>query len=115
MYTFAGEDAITQVIYNLVDNAVKFSPEGGKLGLQVFTRGKKVCIAVENDGTIPEEELPLIFDRFHKTDKSRSRKTEGWGLGLYITRQLLVRHGEDIVAASREGKTRFSFTLPLVK
>ena len=116
LYTFAGEDAIVQVLYNLVDNAVKFCPEGGALRLEARARGKKILISVENDGpTIPPEELPLIFDRFHKTDKSRSRDKEGWGLGLYITRQLLLSHGEDIFVVSREGKTKFTFTLPFIR
>lgn len=115
-YTFAGEDAIIQVLYNLVDNAVKFCPENGALRLAARTHGKKILISVENDGpTIPQEELPLIFDRFHKTDKSRSRAKEGWGLGLYITRQLLLSHGEDIFVVSRDGKTKFTFTLPYIR
>ena len=84
--------------------------------LEARARGKKILISVENDGpTIPPEELPLIFDRFHKTDKSRSREKEGWGLGLYITRQLLLSHGEDIFVVSREGKTKFTFTLPFIR
>ena len=115
VYTSANEDAITQVVYNLVDNAVKFSTQGGTLVLSVTEGGNKIYISVQNDGpTIPPEELPLVFDRFHKMDKSRSRDRESWGLGLYIVRTLVSSHGENISVTSREGKTTFTFTLPLV-
>ena len=115
VFTFAGQDAITQVIYNLVDNAVKFCPEGGTLSLFVREGGNKIYVGVSNDGqTIPAEELPLVFDRFHKTDKSRSQNRDSWGLGLYIVRTLIDSHGENISVTSRDGKTTFTFTLPLV-
>ena len=114
VYTFAEEDQMTQVVYNLVDNAVKFCPEGGRLGVSVREGGGKAYVSVSNDGeTIPPEELPLVFDRFHKTDKSRSRK-DGWGLGLYIVRTIVCGHGEDISVTSRDGRTEFTFTLPVV-
>jgi signal transduction histidine kinase len=115
VFTFASEDAITQVIYNLVDNAVKFCPEGGVLSLFVRVGGSKVYVGVSNEGeVIPPEELPLVFDRFHKTDKSRSRNRDSWGLGLYIVRTIIDSHGENISVTSRENKTSFTFTLPLV-
>ena len=79
-YTYACEDYITQVIYNLLDNAVKFCPEGGTLGLKISKSNTKVFVSVSNDGdTIPADELPLVFDRFHKLDKARNKK-DGWGL-----------------------------------
>ena len=113
-YTRASQDAITQVVYNLVDNGVKFCPQGGALRLSVRTGQDKVFVSVGNDGdTIPPEELPLVFDRFHKLDKSRA-KSDGWGLGLYIVKNLILRHGEDISVTSQNGKTEFTFTLPLV-
>ena len=115
LYTFADQDAITQVIYNLIDNAVKFCPEGGTLGLRIREGGGKIFVSVSNDGeTIPPEELPLVFDRFHKTDKARSRNSDGWGLGLYIVKTLVCSHGENISVTSRDGKTEFTFTMPLV-
>jgi len=111
---WAEEDSITQVVYNLIDNAVKFCDPGGGLYLQVESDGVKATVSVANTGeTIPPEELSLIFDRFHKTDKSRSRDREGVGLGLYIVRTIVVTHGEDISVTSRDGVTRFSFTLPV--
>ncbi len=115
VYTRADSDAITQVVYNLVDNAVKFCPAGGQLSLKIKEGGDKVYVAVGNDGnTIPPEELPLVFDRFHKLDKSRAENRDGWGLGLYIVKTLICRHGEDISVTSQKGKTEFTFTLPLV-
>lgn len=111
---WAEEDSITQVVYNLIDNAVKFCEREGCLFLQVESDGMKATVSVANTGqTIPEGELPLVFDRFHKTDKSRSVDREGVGLGLYIVRTIVVTHGEDISVTSRDGVTRFSFTLPV--
>ena len=114
VFTHACQDYITQVIYNLMDNAVKFCPEGGNLGLQVRQGGSKVYVTVSNDGnTIPPQELPLLFDRFHKLDKSRSENRDGWGLGLYIVKTIVCSHGEDISVSSANGRTEFTFTLPL--
>ena len=113
-YTMAGPDYITQVIYNLLDNAVKFCPEGGDLGMKIRVGTTKLYVSISNSGeTIPPSELPLVFDRFHKLDKSRSKK-EGWGLGLYIVKTIVCRHGEDISVTSQNGITTFTFTLPLV-
>ncbi|MBQ8880756.1 MAG: HAMP domain-containing histidine kinase [Oscillospiraceae bacterium] len=115
VYTRANADAITQVVYNLLDNAVKFCPAGGTLSLKIREGGEKLYVSVGNDGeTIPPEELPLVFDRFHKLDKSRAENRDGWGLGLYIVKTLVCRHGEDISVTSQNGKTEFTFTLPLV-
>ena len=114
-YTWAGPDYITQVIYNLLDNAVKFCPQGGTLGLKIKTGTTKLYVSISNEGeTIPPAELPLVFDRFHKLDKSRSQNRDGWGLGLYIVKTIVCRHGEDISVTSQNGVTTFTFTLPLV-
>ena len=115
LFTWASQDMVTQVIYNLIDNAVKFCPEGGTLGLSMKEGGSKIYISVSNEGEcIPPEELPLVFDRFHKTDKSRSQNRDGWGLGLYIVKTIVCSHGENISVSSRDGKTQFTFTMPLV-
>ena len=115
VFTRADKDAVTQVVYNLLDNAVKFCTEGGTLGLKLRIGGNKVYVTVSNEGrTIPPEELPLVFDRFHKIDKARNRSQEGWGLGLYIVKTLVCSHGENISVASRDGRTEFTFTMPLV-
>ena len=108
-------EAVTQVLYNLIDNAVKFIDDGGTLSIRVERSGNKAVTTVGNTGpTIAPEELPLIFDRFHKTDKSRSTDRDGVGLGLYIVKTIVLAHGEDIYVTSRDGKTEFTFTLPLV-
>ena len=113
--TIANRDYITQVIYNLLDNAVKFCPEAGTLGLKIREGGNKAYISISNTGeTIPPEELPLVFDRFHKLDKSRSQNRDGWGLGLYIVKTIVCSHGENISVSSKDGKTEFTFTMPLV-
>ncbi len=113
VYTRADEDAIRQVVYNLLDNAVKFCPEGGKLQLRLREGTNKLYVGISNSGqTIPPEELPLVFERFHKTDKSRGSK-DGWGLGLYIVKTIIGSHGEDISVSSAGGNTEFTFTLPL--
>ena len=115
VFTRAEKDAVTQVVYNLLDNAVKFCTEGGELGLKLRIGGNKIYVTISNEGqTIPPEELPLVFDRFHKIDKARNRSQEGWGLGLYIVKTLVCSHGENISVASRDGKTEFTFTMPLV-
>ncbi len=115
VFAHANEDYITQVIYNLLDNAVKFCPPDGIMGIQIREGGGKVYVSVSNDGeTIPPEELSLVFDRFHKLDKSRSQNRDGWGLGLYIVKTIICSHGENISVSSAGGKTVFTFTLPLV-
>lgn len=115
VFTRAHQDNIIQVLYNLLDNAVKFCPQGGQLWLKLRPGGSKIYVSVSNSGqTIPPQELPLVFDRFHKLDKSRSENREGWGLGLYIVRTIIDAHGENISVTSRDGITEFTFTLPFV-
>ena len=115
VFTRAEQDSVTQVIYNLLDNAVKFCQEGGDLTLRLREGGNKVYMTVANQGaTIPADELPLVFDRFHKIDKSRSQNRDGWGLGLYIVKTIINSHGENISVTSRDGLTEFTFTLPHV-
>lgn len=109
-------DAVSQVIYNLLDNAVKFIDDGGTLSVHARQQGGKAVVSIANTGpTIDPAELPLIFDRFHKTDKSRSTDRDGVGLGLYIVKTIVLAHGEDIYVTSRDGKTEFTFTMPLKK
>ena len=115
VFTRANQDYVTQVVYNLIDNAVKFCPAAGVLGIRVKEGDSMAYISVSNQGeTIPPEELSLVFDRFHKTDKSRSQNRDGWGLGLYIVKTIVCSHGENISVTSRDGKTEFTFTMPLV-
>jgi signal transduction histidine kinase len=116
VYVMANEDSITQVIYNLIDNGVKFAEKDTPFLLTVAVSGGKALVSIGDHGpTIPPEELPLVFDRFHKSDKSRSMDKTGVGLGLYIVKTILGSHGEDITVESREGLTTFTFTLELTK
>ena len=105
-------DMITQVLYNLLENAAKFAREGSTLYLGVAMMDGKALVTVRNVGdTIPAEELPLLFERFHKSDKSRSEDKDGYGLGLYIVKTILQQHKEDISVTSENGVTTFTFSL----
>ena len=105
-------DMITQVIYNLLENAAKFAREGSTLYLGVTTIDGKARVTGRNVGdTIPAEELPLLFERFHKSDKSRSEDKDGVGLGLYIVKTILEQHRETIRVTSENGVTAFTFSL----
>ena len=105
-------DMITQVIYNLLENATKFGRAGSTLYLGVAVIDGKARVTVRNLGeTIPAEELPLLFERFHKSDKSRSEDKDGVGLGLYIVKTILEQHKEKINVTSEDGVTTFSFSL----
>ena len=114
--TRGDKDSITRVVYNLIDNAVKFSAPGGVISIELWKQGGRAYLSVENHGeTIPPDELPLIFDRFHKADKSRSADREGVGLGLYIVKTILDNHNEDIFVVSSNGVTKFVFSLTIEK
>ena len=108
-------DLITQVIYNLLENAAKFAAPGSTLYLGLTeTGGDKAGVTVRNTGhTIPAEEIPLLFERFHKSDKSRSEDKDGYGLGLYVVKTILSQHKEKITVTSENGVTSFSFTVQL--
>lgn len=113
----ADKDAIQQVIFNLIDNAIKFTPEEGTLSLSVRLQGDKAVFGVRNSGEgIPEEELKHLFDRFYKSDRSRGLDKKGMGLGLFIAKSIISAHGEEIWVESRYGDyTQFFFSLPLVE
>ena len=109
-------DLLTQVVYNLLENAAKFASQGSTLFLGLEKKGCKAVVTVRNTGlTIPPEELPLLFERFHKSDRSRSADKDGVGLGLYIVRTILEQHHEKITAESENGVTTFSFTVQLAE
>lgn len=119
MYVLADRDAIHQILYNICDNAVKFASERGKLKMS-FTwstaegnRRRKAVVKVYNEGQgIPAEDLPFVFDRFYKSDKSRSLDKSGVGLGMFISKTIMDAHGETISVDSEYGKyCEFTFTL----
>lgn len=110
----ADRDAITQVIYNLLDNAIKFSKPGSCLIVRLYRDNQKAYVSIKDFGeTIPPEDLPFIFDRFHKSDRSRSLDKDGVGLGLYLVKTIINSHDEDIAVKSKDGMTEFVFTLKL--
>ena len=114
--TVGDKDAITQVIYNLLDNAAKFARPDSAIRIELWKEDGKAYFSVENEGeTISKEELPLIFDRFHKTDHSRSMDRDGVGLGLYIVKTILDSHGQNVFVTSQDGVTKFTFTLDLLE
>ena len=116
MQVLADPDAITRVLYNLMDNAVKFAAPGSTLCVSLWKSEGKAYVSVRDHGeTIPPDDLPFIFDRFHKSDRSRSLDRDGVGLGLYLVKSILDAHGEDIAVTSRDGVTEFVFTLTLAK
>lgn len=113
LYALGDGDAIHRVLYNLMDNAVKFTPPHGEIALSLYPEGKKFYLAVRNTGKgIPEAEVGRIFERFYKTDKSRGENKKGVGLGLYMVKNIIDAHGEDITVNSKEGSyAEFSFSL----
>ena len=112
----ADRDGITQVIYNLIDNAVKFAEKGSCITIRLYKDDGKAYVSVRDRGeTIPPDDLPFIFDRFHKSDRSRSLDKSGVGLGLYLVKAIINSHDEDIAVKSENGVTEFVFTLPLAE
>lgn len=109
----ADRDAIYRVVYNLVDNAVKFTEDRGQITIGLHRADGKLFFSVKNTGKgIPEQEVGKIFERFYKTDKSRGENRKGVGLGLYMVKEIIKAHGEDIYVSSKEGYyAEFAFTL----
>jgi signal transduction histidine kinase len=115
LMVYSDKDAINQVLYNICDNAVKFSREGGKYRLSITEEPTRIIIKVYNEGAgIAEEDLPHVFDRFYKSDKSRGLDKTGVGLGLYICKTIMDNLGESISVTSRQGEY-CEFTISLEK
>ena len=114
IFVFADMDAIHQVIYNLCDNAVKFTNENGLITITLsLEKDRKVYISIKNTGSgIPKEDLPFVFERFYKTDRSRGLDKTGMGIGLFIVKTIINKHGEDIKVSSVENEfCDFTFSL----
>ena len=111
---YADPDFVHQVVYNIVDNAIKFTPAGGTISFAAERRGNMVEVRIENTGAgIAPEALPFVFERFYKENRSRGMNTRGSGLGLHICKILVNLSGGQIHAESEEGNwCRFVFTLP---
>ena len=114
MYVVADMDKIQQVLYNLLDNAIKFSHHNSVIKLETTEKHNKIFISVKDSGIgIPKDDLKLIWDRFYKSDLSRGKDKKGTGLGLSITKEIIQSHGEHINVISTEGVgTEFIFSLP---
>ncbi len=110
---YADRQAVEQILMNLVDNAVRYTPSGGKVRLRATTAKEKVRLSVSDNGRgIPQEDIPQLWERFYKVDRSRSRDSSGTGLGLAIVKRLIEALGEDIWVKSSSGAgTTFTFTL----
>lgn len=106
-------DGIRQVLTNLMENAVKFTPDDGTIKITVSTRQQEVFVSIYNTGCgISQDDQKLIFERFYKADKSRSINRQGTGIGLYIVKDIINRHGKDITIKSTEGEyAEFTFNL----
>lgn len=114
IYMDGDPDMIHQVVYNLIENAVKFTNEGGYIELKTEDQPDRTSFTIRNSGAgIPADEISMIFDRFYKTDKSRSKDKTGMGLGLYIVRTIIRLHGGEITVSSVENEyCQFSFWIP---
>lgn len=108
------EDKMTQVLYNIISNAIKYSPEGGQVTFSIKEEEERIIVSISDQGVgIPKENISKIFDRFYRVDKARTRKLGGTGLGLAIAKEMVNAHGGAIWASSVEGKgTIISFSLP---
>lgn len=118
MIVNADKDAIYQILYNICDNAIKFAREGGEYKITIKQlQNKKVSVSVYNEGIgIPSDDLPFVFERFYKSDKSRGLDRTGVGLGLYIAKTIIDAHEEEIYVNSEYEKfCEFVFTLKSVK
>lgn len=111
---WADEEALAEVLENLIDNAVKYTPTGGTIRVRWWGEGDSACVEVKDDGIgIPEPDLPRIFERFYRVDKARSRELGGTGLGLSIVKHLLQALNGTIAATSQVGRgTAFVVRLP---
>jgi signal transduction histidine kinase len=114
LYAHADMEKIQQVLYNLIDNAIKFSHQNSSITIETSEKRNKIFVSVKDTGIgIPKEELKMIWDRFYKTDTSRGKDKKGTGLGLSITKEIITAHNENINVISTLGEgTEFIFSLP---
>jgi signal transduction histidine kinase len=109
----ADPDGIGQVVANLVQNASRYTADGGDITVRLRSEGPSILCAITNTGAqIPHDELPLIWERLHRVDRSRTRTTGGAGIGLAIVRQIVEAHGGAVGASSEGGRTVIWFRLP---
>ena len=116
LFVHADQSKIQQIIYNLTDNAIKFSHHDSSIRIETHVKNEKVFVSVRDSGIgIPKESIGKIWERFYKTDLSRGKDKKGTGIGLAIVKEIIQAHGENINVISTEGVgTEFIFTLPFV-
>jgi len=112
---FADPGKLAQVCYNIIENAIKYTPDGGKITVKLKKSGRDAVLEISDTGVgIPPEDQPHVFDRFYRVDKARSRDTGGTGLGLSIVQQIIRLHAGSIQVFSEVGKgTTFIVQLPV--
>ena len=112
---FADPGKLAQVCYNIIENAIKYTPDGGKIAVSLHREGRDAVLEIADTGVgIPQEDLPHVFDRFYRVDKARSRETGGTGLGLSIVKQIVRLHAGSVTVQSEPGKgTTFIVQLPV--
>ncbi|HEY3248744.1 MAG TPA: ATP-binding protein [bacterium] len=110
----ADSDLVSQAVSNLLDNALKYTLSGGDVAVRVGAVDGAVRVEVENTGTIAPQDLPFVFERFYRGEKSRSRESGGAGIGLAIVKEVATAHGGDVGASSAGGTTTVWFSLPAV-
>ena len=112
---FADPGKLAQVCYNIIENAIKYTPDGGTITEKLRKAGRDAVLEISDTGVgIPEEDLPHVFDRFYRVDKARSRDTGGTGLGLSIVQQIIRLHAGSVTVQSVRGEgTTFTVQLPV--
>ena len=112
---FADPGKLAQVCYNIIENAIKYTPDGGKITVRLRRMGRDAVLDISDTGVgIPEEDLAHVFDRFYRVDKARSRDTGGTGLGLSIVQQIVRLHAGSVTVQSKRGEgTTFTVQLPV--
>lgn len=116
LYVSGDEIKLDQVFYNLLDNALKYTPRGKNVNVDVYRAGRQAVVIVKDEGIgIPKDKIPHIFDRFYRVDEARARDTGGTGLGLSIVKQIILAHGGSIDVTSELDKgSVFTVELPLL-
>ena len=111
----ADETLLSQIVFNLADNAVKFTPENGRIDVALYIHDQQAVFSIKNTGKgIPLSDHDLIFDRFYKVDKSRGLDAKSFGIGLYIVKSIIdLHHGTISVSSNENEYTRFTVRLPL--
>lgn len=110
------QERLSQVLRNLIGNAIKYSPSGGQICIEVTAENEQACLAIHDEGIgIPEDALPHLFQRFYRAANAAGHAIQGFGIGLYVVKEIVTRHGGTVDVTSMEGRgTTFKLCLPLL-